>query len=133
MFAYVLSCLLNVFFLKWYVQKLYFCFIFVELPEAECSAVGSRMPFCSQEEQESRLGLLSVAELSLGLQSLSLPCWEQPWDCAEPELPVRPSSPGSSEYHGQCGAARIQRICVKYSDFLILFNSLVLSLLSEPS
>ncbi|XP_027029040.1 cytoplasmic polyadenylation element-binding protein 1a isoform X1 [Tachysurus fulvidraco] len=63
-----------------------------ELPEAECLAVASRMPFCSQEEQESSLGLLSVAELSLGLQSLSLP-WEQPWNCTEPELPARPSSP----------------------------------------
>ncbi|KAF7701792.1 cytoplasmic polyadenylation element-binding protein 1a [Silurus meridionalis] len=64
-----------------------------EVPEAECSSVASRMPFCSQEGQESPLGLLSVAELSLGLQSLRLPCWEQPWNSAEPEHPSRPCSP----------------------------------------
>ncbi|KAM9496276.1 cytoplasmic polyadenylation element-binding protein 1a isoform 2-T2 [Clarias gariepinus] len=64
-----------------------------DLPEAECSAVASGLPFCAQEEQESRLGLLSVAELSLGLQSLSQSCWEQPWDYTECKLPARPSSP----------------------------------------
>lgn len=89
---------------QWYAQKLYHCLIPVELPDAECSAVASRMPFCSQEEQESPLGLLSVSELSLGLQSLSLPCWERPWNCTEPELPARPSSPENSEYHSQHSA-----------------------------
>lgn len=84
-------------------QEVYYCLIPIELPEAECSAVSSRMPFCSREEQEAPVGLLSVTELSLGLQSLSLPCWEQPWNRTEPELQERPSSPKNSEYQSQCG------------------------------
>lgn len=85
------------------VTKCIIVFFSLELPEAEPAAVASRMPFCSQDRQEAPFGLLSVDELSLGLQSLSLPCWEQPWNSTEPELPERLNSPKNSEYHSQLG------------------------------
>ncbi|XP_022527337.1 cytoplasmic polyadenylation element-binding protein 1a isoform X1 [Astyanax mexicanus] len=65
-----------------------------DLPEAGCSTVASRMPFCSQE-QDASLDLPDITELSLGLQSLGLPCWDQPWTCPEPEPLAQPCSPAT--------------------------------------
>ncbi|XP_066524046.1 cytoplasmic polyadenylation element-binding protein 1a isoform X2 [Hoplias malabaricus] len=65
-----------------------------DLPDAGCSAVASRMPFCSQE-QDAPLSLPDITELSLGLQSLGLPCWDQPWSCPDSEPLAQPCSPST--------------------------------------
>ncbi|XP_026856408.2 cytoplasmic polyadenylation element-binding protein 1a [Electrophorus electricus] len=65
-----------------------------DLLDAGCAAVASRMPF-SSPEQDSPLGLPSIAELSLGLQSLGLACWDQPWSCPEPEPLAQHYSPAA--------------------------------------
>ncbi|XP_076863062.1 cytoplasmic polyadenylation element-binding protein 1a isoform X2 [Brachyhypopomus gauderio] len=59
------------------------------------AAVASRMPFSSRE-QDSPLSLPGIAELSLGLQSLGLARWDQPWSCPEPDPPAQLCSPAAN-------------------------------------
>ncbi|XP_051975247.1 cytoplasmic polyadenylation element-binding protein 1-like isoform X2 [Xyrauchen texanus] len=57
-----------------------------------CSTRVSRMLF-APEQQDSLSGVPSVEELSLGLLSLSLPCWnQQPWIRPEPQQPHKTCS-----------------------------------------
>ncbi|XP_067292796.1 cytoplasmic polyadenylation element-binding protein 1a [Pseudorasbora parva] len=71
-----------------------------------CSPLVSRMLF-APEQQDPVAGVPSVDELSLGLLSLSLPCWnQQPWSRPEPQ---RSTHPGFDVFGGSRGGDSVQK------------------------
>ncbi len=64
----------------------------------DCSPLVSSMLF-APEQQDPQAAVPSVDELSLGLLSLSFPCWnQQPWSRPESQRPTQPCSQTPGEW-----------------------------------